>query len=79
LPRRGRDRSRSLGLLFRRAHVLRALLDVADAGEVFVELPLSVELTRRLSEATCSITRSSTLRLRWLPRFSNRLSNASDG
>ena len=27
-----------VGLLLRRAHVLRALLDLADAGQVFVEL-----------------------------------------
>ena len=72
--------ARLVGLVLVDAQPLDALLDLAHAGQVLVELGLvaRADLAAAASSAR-SFTRSRMLLLRRLPRFSNRLSNASDG
>ena len=77
---RPRSRARSSARSFAARRALDALLHLADAGQVFVELGLVGMADLAVwSAAACSWTRSRMLSVRRLPWLSKRLSNASDG
>ena len=69
----------SSALILGLAHALDALFHFAHAGQILVQLGFVGGADLRLSVSARSLTRSRMLMLRRLPRFSNRLSKASDG